>query len=84
MNNREAIDIIRTAVAEVEWNYPMEYAAAFDMAIESLEKQDAAEPISPSGSSMHFCGKCKFPVGKNNNYCSQCGRKVKWNGKGDG
>lgn len=82
MNNQEAIEIIRTAVAEVEWNYPMEYAAAFDMAINALEKQDATEPVnplSPAWSDMYFCGKCKYPVGKHNNYCSQCGRKVKWN-----
>lgn len=87
MNNQEAIEIIRTAVAEVEWNYPMEYATAFDMAIEALEKQDATKPISsliPGWSSMHFCGKCKYPVGKHYNYCSQCGRKVKWNGQSDG
>lgn len=87
MNNQEAIEIIRTAVAEVEWNYPMEYAAAFDMAINALEKQDATEPVnplSPAWSDMYFCGKCKYPVGKHNNYCSQCGRKVKWNGQSDG
>ena len=85
MNNQEAIEIIRTAVAEVEWNYPMEYAAAFDMAIEALERQDAIEPVSPlspTWSSIHFCGKCMYPVGRQN-YCSQCGRKVKWNGQSD-
>ena len=86
MNNQEAIEIIRTAVAEVEWEYPMNYAAAFDMAIEALERQDATEPISPlnpTWSSLHFCGKCMYPVGRYN-YCPQCGRKVKWNGQSDG
>lgn len=83
MNNQEAIEIIRTAVAEVEWNYPMEYAAAFDMAINALEKQDATEPIRPAGSGMMFCGKCMYPVGRHN-YCPECGRKVKWNGQSDG
>lgn len=92
MNNQEAIDIIRVAIAEIEWNYPMEYAAAFDMAIEALEKQVAVEPVSlrspawssPWCSGMYFCGKCKYPVRKHDNYCSQCGRKVKWNGQGEG
>ena len=84
MNNQEAIDIIKIAVAEVEWNYPLHYAVAFDTAINALEKQDAIEPIRPKDSGMMFCGKCKYPVGKHNNYCSQCGRKVKWNGQSDG
>lgn len=37
MTNQESIDIIKTAIAQVEWDYPMEYAAAFDMAIKALE-----------------------------------------------
>ena len=39
MTAKEAIKTIQVAVAEVEWNYPMEYAIAFDTAIEALEKQ---------------------------------------------
>lgn len=46
MTNREAIDIIKNAVAEVEWNYPMEYAAAFEMAIKALEAQDALPSVA--------------------------------------
>lgn len=87
MNNQEAIDIIRIAVAEVEWNYPMEYAAAFDMAIEALERQDATEPVNPFGpewSDTYLCGKCGYPMGRHYNYCTQCGRKVKWNGQSNG
>jgi len=37
MTNQEAIDIIKTAIAQVEWDYPMDYAAAFDVAIKALE-----------------------------------------------
>ena len=37
MTNQEAIGIIKTAIAEVEWEYPMEMAAAMDRAIEALE-----------------------------------------------
>ena len=43
MTNQEAIDIIKTAIAQVEWDYPMDYAAAFDKAIEALEKQDVPD-----------------------------------------
>lgn len=39
MTSEEAIEAIKTAIAEVEWEYPLDYAAAFDMAIEALEKQ---------------------------------------------
>lgn len=38
MTNQEAIDIIKRAIAEVEWEYPMEIAAALDKAVEALEK----------------------------------------------
>ena len=39
MTNEEAIKTIEVAIAEVEWNYPMDYAIAFEMAISALEKQ---------------------------------------------
>lgn len=39
MSIDEVIKTIETARAEVEWEYPMEYAAAFDVAIRALEKQ---------------------------------------------
>ena len=41
MTNREAIEIIKLAQAQVEWEYPMDYAAAFDMAISALQMQEA-------------------------------------------
>ena len=37
MTNEEAIELIRIAQSEIEWDYPMEYAIAFDKAIEALE-----------------------------------------------
>lgn len=37
MTNEEAIELIKVAQAEVEWSCPMDYAAAFDLAIKSLE-----------------------------------------------
>ena len=39
MTNQEAIDIIKTAIAQVEWDYPMDYAAAFDVAIKALDQE---------------------------------------------
>lgn len=39
MTTQEAIQTIKIAIAEVEWDYPMDYAIAFEEAIEALEKQ---------------------------------------------
>ena len=36
MTNQEAIEILKRAIGEVEWEYPMEIAAAMDRAIEAL------------------------------------------------
>lgn len=40
MTNKEAIETIKHAISEIEWMYPMNYAAAFDKAVEALEKQE--------------------------------------------
>lgn len=37
MTNKEAIKIVKVAQAEVEWEYPLDYAVAFDLAIKALE-----------------------------------------------
>lgn len=37
MTAEEAIETIKTAMAEVEWEYPMDYTVAFDRAIKALE-----------------------------------------------
>lgn len=40
MTNKEAIDVIKVAKSQVEWDYPMDYAAAFDKAIEVLSTKE--------------------------------------------
>ena len=40
MTPQEAIEIIKVAIAEVEWDYPMDYTVAFEEAIKALEKAD--------------------------------------------
>lgn len=42
MTSEEAIKAIKMAVSQVEWEYPLEYAA-FDMDVEALEKQSKGE-----------------------------------------
>lgn len=46
MKPQEAIRIMKIALAEVEWEYPMDYAAAFETAIEALEKQAIKQATS--------------------------------------
>lgn len=48
MTDEEAIKIIEIARSEVEWEYPMEYAAAFGKAIEALNKCQKIEKIIDS------------------------------------
>lgn len=40
MTNEDAIKTIKTAIAEVEWIYPMDYAVAFEKAIDALKNED--------------------------------------------
>lgn len=40
MNPKEAIKTIEIAMAEVEWEYPMDYQVAFETAIEALKLKD--------------------------------------------
>ena len=40
----EIIKIMEIAVAEVEWNYPLDYAIAFEEAIKILKKYQAEHP----------------------------------------
>lgn len=44
MTAEEAIKTIQVAIAEVEWEYPLDYSAAFETAIEALEKQVPKKP----------------------------------------
>ena len=43
MTNKEAIETINIAMAEVEWDYPMDYTVAFEMAVDALEKMKELE-----------------------------------------
>lgn len=92
MKSKEAIETIKVAIAEVEWDYPMDYTIAFETAIEALEKQIPKKPIfshnlSDTLSVFHCeCGntiKVNHDAGimNNNNapnYCSKCGCRLDW------
>ena len=88
MTYEEAIKTIKLAVAEVEWNYPMDYAVAFEIAISALEKQIPKKPINVE---KHYyeCPCCKQDLGVSDddifvyenpgkNYCDNCGQALDW------
>lgn len=62
MTPEEAIKTIQVAIAEVEWEYPMNYSVAFETAIKALEKQIPKKPID---------GECYY-------ICPCCGRALDW------
>ncbi len=79
MTPEEAIKTIKAAQAEVEWNYPMSYAAAFDVAIEALERQIPLKHLpyemGENGTMLYPCGNCGEDV-KGYDFCPWCGQKV--------
>ena len=90
MTNKEAIETIKIAMAEVEWDYPMDYAVAFEAAVDALEKQIPKKPIktkiatlnkSPeaiSWESIHCCPRCESNLAPQYKYCPQCGLEIDW------
>ena len=85
MTNEEAIKTIRVAVAEVEWNYPMDYAIAFETAIEALEKQTPKKPREAVQSGFFWCPACSKAIKMriegskiNISYCPFCGQALDW------
>ena len=40
MTKQEAVETIRMAIAQVEWEYPMDYAVALDMALKALNEPE--------------------------------------------
>ena len=85
MTAEEAIKTIQVAIAEVEWDYPLSYAIAFETAIEALEKQVAKKPIPTERQVMRYamnyiCPSCgeHFSGTGIANYCYHCGQALDW------
>jgi hypothetical protein len=49
MTNKEAVETIHMAIAEIEWEYPMGYTVAFGKAIEALLQPEIV-----------FCKDCRY------------------------
>ncbi len=81
MTAENAIQTIEAAKAEVEWNYPLAYAAAFELAIEALEKRIPEKPKKIYGKvNLKWC-ECGNYLGELKNeqsYCKRCGQALDW------
>lgn len=90
MTPEEAIKTIKAAQSEVEWEYPMDYAVAFDVAVEALEKQIPKKPTGQHYAHMR-CPLCnhRIPSGlgsssrRRDNWCNYCGQAIDWSGNNE-
>lgn len=93
MTNEEAIKTIEIAIAEVEWNYPLNYTVAFEVAIFALEKQIPQKVIGQTEDDREFidyvCPNCKTTLQQKNKqakritiykykHCIECGQALDW------
>lgn len=87
MTAEKAIKTIQVAIAEVEWEYPLDYSIAFETAIEALEKQIPKKPINEE--CYYICPHCRDDLGVSDDdifiyklsmpkYCSNCGCVLDW------
>lgn len=84
MEPTEAIKIIEIAVAEVEWNYPMDYTAAFEAAVGALAKQIPRKPSQDSVGLYYFptCPNCHKELENYDHHC-ECGQALNWGDEDD-
>ena len=78
MTNEDAIKTINIAAAEVEWDYPMDYTVAFEMAIDALEKVESYERFIEyfvfKGGYGDYSAMCEYMTWHNDTWCSEhCG-----------
>lgn len=81
MKPEEAIEIIKIAIAEVEWDYPIDYIVAFEKAIKALEKQIPKKPSQDSIGLYYFpiCPNCHKELESYDHHC-ECGQTLDWEG----
>ena len=88
MTNEEAIKTIEVAISEVEWNYPMNYAIAFETGNSALEKQTPKKPLDIEDTKYKVSYKCPVCETVHVNewcgttwklpFCSTCGQALDW------
>ena len=84
MTPKEVIKTLEIAKAEVEWDYPLDYAIAIDMAITTLEKQIPRKPLNQSYEydgiygNYPCCGEIVVDYPDDFRVCSNCRQKLDW------
>ena len=78
MTAKEAIKTIQVAVAEVEWNYPLDYSIAFETAIEALEKQIPKKVTKLACPSCNRFFLFRHSEKRKGDYCDNCGQALDW------
>lgn len=82
MTPQDAVKNIEIAIAEVEWEYPMQYAIAFEIAIKALEKQIPKKAKNITTTVYYKQGRCPNcnALLKNtiNIFCPDCGQALDW------
>jgi hypothetical protein len=58
MTTQEAIETLKLMQGQVEWDYPMEYAVAVDMAVDALKKKIPMKPIKQGTYEPVLCPSC--------------------------
>ena len=80
MNLKEVIKTLELAKAEVEWDYPMDYAVAIDEAIKAVDKQIPKKPEIEGG--YYVCPICgvyqEYLTDGKPPYCVNCGQALDW------
>ena len=85
MTPQEAIETIKVAIAEVEWDYPMDYLGAFEDAIKALEKQMPRNPVVSDDGWQISCPNCSATLiyclhTSKIDCCDKCGQRLDWEG----
>ena len=77
MTPEEVIKTLEVAKAEVEWNYPMDYAVAIDEAIKAIDKQIPKKPeLKGEYYVCPICGVYQETSEGNPPYCLNCGQAI--------
>ena len=78
MTSEEAVKVLESAKAEVEWEYPLDICVAIDVAIDAIKKRIPKKRILSDGHYLVYsrCPACKYAV--NTEYCPECGQKIDW------
>lgn len=89
MTLNEIIENIKMMIAEIEWDYPAEYAAALEEASVLLEKQIPKVPYVIAGRYFNsdlicdiwVCSDCNSEYEletERYDYCPNCGQAIDW------